>query len=75
MVFDDLVFRISRQESDLRKLGRWCSFTIVGENNVNIYIFTCYCPVRGRSIGSTFAQQLVYMAEHKDELPDTTCPQ
>ena len=74
IVFDDLVFRISQQENDFRKLGRWCSFTITGKNNVNTSIFTCYCPVRGRSIGSAFAQQLVYMAEHKDQLPDTTCP-
>ena len=74
MAFDDLVFRISAQESDFRKLGRWCSITITGKNRVTTSIFTCYCPVRGRSIGSAFAQQLIYMAENKSEIPDTNCP-
>ena len=66
MIFDELVFRISKQENDFRKLGRWCSITITGKNNAHTTIFTCYCPVRGRSIGSAYAQQLLYIAENKD---------
>ena len=74
VAFDDLVFRISKQESDARNLGRWCSFTITGKNNVKTSIFTCYCPVRGKSIGSTLAQHLIYMKENKSSIPDTHCP-
>ena len=40
MAFDDLVFRISGQESDPRKLGRWSNFSITGKNNITSSIFT-----------------------------------
>ena len=40
----------------------------------NTTIFTCYCPCRGKSTGSAFSQQLVYMSENKETLPDTSCP-
>jgi len=74
MAFGDLVFGISNQDSDFRKLGRWSTITITGKNMIKTTIFTCYCPCRGKSPGSTFSQHLVYMAEHKTELPDTACP-
>ena len=74
MAFNDLVFRISGQESDPRKLGRWSNFSKTGKNNITTSIFSCYCPVRGVSLGSAYTQHLIYMAEHKDELPDINCP-
>ena len=70
----DLVFRISQQGNDFRNLGRWCFITLTGKNNVNTTIFTCYCPVRGRSVGSAYAQQLLYIAENKNTIPSTSCP-
>ena len=72
--FGDLVFRISKQGADERKLGRWGYITITGKNKVTTTIFTCYCPCRGKSPGSAYSQQLVYMAKNKDQLPDTHCP-
>ena len=74
MAFDDFVFKISKQENDSRKLGRWCSLSITGKNNVITTIFTCYCPVRSTSLGSAYAQQLIYIAEHTNILPETSCP-
>ena len=74
IAFGDLVFRISHQNSDPRNLGRWSSITISGKNTVTTRIFTCYCPVRSSSLGSAYAQQLVYMAEHKNTIPETSCP-
>ena len=74
MSFGDLVFRISQQECDPRKLGRWSNVSFSGKNNTITTIFVCYCPVRATSIGSTYAQQVIYMAEHKDEIPETKCP-
>ena len=50
MVFNDLVCRLSAQEGDFRKLGRWCSVTITGKINLKTSIFNCYCPVRGRAL-------------------------
>ena len=72
--FGDLVYRISDQGTDERNLGRWGYITITGKNNVTTSIFTCYCPCRGKSPGSAYSQQLIYMAENKDQLPDTNCP-
>ena len=70
--FGDLVFRISDQGEDERKLGRWGFITITGKNDIKTTIFTCYCPCRGKSPGSAYSQQLVYMAEHATDIPDTT---
>ena len=74
MAFGEFVFRIPGQESDPRKLGRWSNFSITGKNNTITSIFMCYCPVRGTSSGSAFAQQLIYMAENKESIPETPCP-
>ena len=74
MTFGDLVFRISHQESDPRNLGRWCNVSFTGKNNTITTIFICYCPVRASSLGSAYAQQLVYMSENADKIPETNCP-
>ena len=74
MVMGELTFRISCQSSDHRNLGRWSSFTLTGKNEVNTTILTCYCPSRSSSLGSTFAQQLLFMANNKATLPDVDCP-
>ena len=75
VAFDDWVFRISKQGSDIRLLGRWAWLTITGKNNCNTTIITCYCPVRGKSTGSVYSQQLIYMAENRALIPaETTCP-
>ena len=74
MVMGELTFRISHQGSDHRNLGRWSSFTLTGKNEVNTTIFTCYCPVRSTSLGSTFSQHLLFMANNKAILPDVDCP-
>ena len=74
MVMGELTFRISCQSSDHRNLGRWSSFTLTGKNEVNTTILTCYCPSRSSSLGSTFTQQLLFMANNKANLPDVDCP-
>ena len=74
MTFGDLVFRISKQESDPRNLGRWSNISFTGKKKTITTIFTCYCPVRSSSLGSAYAQQLVYMSENADKLPPTNCP-
>ena len=72
--FGDLVFRISKQDCDPRRLGRWSSMSFSGKNNTVTTIFVCYCPVRATSIGSAYSQQIIYMAEHQDKIPETNCP-
>ena len=74
VAFNELVFRISEQGQDYRKLGRWNFVTITGKNDIKTTIFTCYCPVICKSPGSTYSQHLTYMAENREEIPEVTCP-
>ena len=74
MITGELTFKISHQGSDHRNLGRWSSFTLTGKNEVNTTILTCYCPSRSTSLGSTFTQQLLFMANNKSTLPEVDCP-
>ena len=74
LMLGDVSFRISEQGADSRNLGRWSYITFKGKNNVTTTIFTCYCPCRSSSLGSAFVQQMLYMAIHKDTLPDIACP-
>ena len=74
MITGELTFRISSQGGDHRRLGRWSSVTLTGKNEVNTTILTCYCPSRSSSLGSTFVQQLLFMANNKDSIPDVDCP-
>ena len=74
VAFNELVFRISAQGQDYRKLGRWNFVTITGKNDIKTTIFTCYCPVICKSPGSTYSQHLTYMAENTEEIPEVTCP-
>ena len=75
VAFDDFVFGITKQGSDSRKLGRWVWMTVTGRNNCNTTIITCYCPVKGTSPGSVYAQHLLYMAENNIDMPNNiTCP-
>ena len=74
LMLGEVNFRISAQGEDSRKMGRWSFTTVTGKNNVTTTIFTCYCPCRSSSIGSAYVQQLLYMATHKDNLPDIDCP-
>ena len=59
VAFDDLVFGITKQGKDERKLGRWVWVTITGKKNCNTSIITYYCPVKGTSPGSVYAQHLL----------------
>ena len=73
--FDKLVYGIYKQGFDERKLGRWSYFTIEGKCNTKTIFITCYCPVKGSSPGSAYAQQLVYIANNRSSIPDDiTCP-
>ena len=73
--FNDFVFRISEQSFDKRRLGRWSSLTIRGENKLKTTFITAYCPVKGSNPGSTYSQQLVYMANHRSIIPSSIiCP-
>ena len=74
MTFGELTFRISYEGCDQRRLGRWSTVTLTGKNDINTTILTCYCPSRSTSIGSSYAQQLLYIANNKDNLPDVNCP-
>ena len=74
MILGELTFKISLQGSDPRRLGRWISITLTGKNETNTTIITCYCPARSSSLGSTFVQQLLYMANNKANLPAVDCP-
>ena len=75
VAFNNLVFNISDQGYDSRKLGRWSYFTITGKNDIITTFITCYCPVRSPSPGSNYGQQLVYMDENKDDIPENiVCP-
>ena len=42
--FDDIAFRITKQGSDERNLGRWTWYAITGKYNINTTIVTCYRP-------------------------------
>ena len=73
--FDDFAFHITAQEEDDRLLGRWSIITITGKNQLTTTIITCYCPVVSESTGSAYAQQLTYMSENKDKIPESiNCP-
>ena len=74
VMFGELTFRISFQSCDPRGLGRWSTLTLTGKQDVHTTIITCYCPTRSKSLGSTFVQQLIYMANNKDILPEVDCP-
>ena len=75
VAFDDLVFNISDQGADSRKLGRWSYITITGKNEVKTTFITCYCPVISNSPGAVYSQHLIYMAENKNKIPDgIICP-
>ena len=74
MVFNDVLFRITDQGKDKRKLGRWSNITLTGKNDLKTTIYTCYCPCKSSSVGSAYAQQLLYISEHKAQLQDVTCP-
>ena len=70
IAFDDLVFNISDQGQDHRKLGRWSYITITGKNNLVTTFVTCYCPVLSHSPGSFYSQNLIYMAENHEVMPE-----
>ena len=72
--FTDLVFEISEQGADERKLGRWGYITIIGKNEIKNSSFTCYCPYHVKSPESSYSQQLTYTLEHENQRPDTSCP-
>ena len=75
LAFQNLVFNISHQGSDSRKLGRWSYFSITGKNKLTTTFLTCYCPVVSSSPGSFYSQNLVYMAENKNKIPHgIACP-
>ena len=75
IAFDDIVFNISDQGQDHRKLGRWSFVTITGKNNLVTTFVTCYCPVLSHSPGSFYSQNLIYMAENHADMPENiTCP-
>ena len=74
LILGDVTFRISAQGADSRNLGRWSYITLTGKNSVTTTIFTCYCPCRSTSIGSVFAQQLLYISMNKQTLPKIDCP-
>ena len=54
VVFGDLVFKISEQGADKRKLGRWGYIPITDKHEINTSIFTCYCLYRGKSPSSAY---------------------
>ena len=73
--FNDFVFRISEQSCDKSRLERWTSLTIRGGNKLKTTFITAYCPVKGSNPGSTYSQQLVYMANHRSIIPSSIiCP-
>lgn len=75
MSFDDIAFRITKQGSDNRNLGRWIWVTLTDKYNSNTTIVTCYCPCKGRSMGSVYSQQLIYMTDNRaDLLNNLICP-
>ena len=75
MAMGELVYRISSQGSDPRRLGRWSNMTVTGKNELHTTIITCYCPAKGTCTGSAYVQHLKYMADHRNELPeDMDCP-
>ena len=73
IAFNEVVFHISDQGQDYRKLGRWSFLTLTGKNELKTTIFTCYCPTRNSLPGSVFSQHLTYMAEHNNDMK-TLCP-
>ena len=74
IAFSDILFRITDQGEDTKKLGRWSYIILTGKNELRTTIYTYYCPCRSSSVGSAHAQQLLYMSENKDNFPDVSCP-
>ena len=74
MVLNDVIFRITDQGEDDKKLGRWSYITLTGRNEMKTTIYTCYCPCKSSSIGSAYAQQLLYMSENDCATQNVTCP-
>ena len=72
--YGDLVFRIFQQENGPRKLGRWCNMSFIGKNDTVTIILMCCCPVRATSLGSAYAQQVVYISENLNDTSETSCP-
>ena len=54
--FGNMVFRISDQRSDNRKLGCWGHISIKGKHNITTTIFTYYYPCRSKLPDSTGSQ-------------------
>lgn len=65
LAFDNVVFRISGQGYDERKLGRWGFLTIAGKNNTK----TTIDPLYGSSPGLVYKHHLVHMAENAGNIP------
>ena len=70
VAFGDSVFKISDQGYDIRKLGQWSYITSTNKNNITTAMTTCYCPCRGASPGSVYAQRLLYMSENAADTPE-----
>ena len=64
IVFQNLVFNISKQGSDSQNLGRWSYFYITGKHTLITTVITCYCPVVSSSPGSFYSQNLIHMDEN-----------
>ena len=75
VAFGEMVHRVSGQGQDARNLGRWSLMTIRGKNDLQTTFVTCYCPVFGRGALSSYSQQLKYMSDNPDLIPDgIECP-
>ena len=75
IAFDDIVFKITGQGADDRKLGQWKWVIITGKPNVKSIVVTCYCSCKVTSPGYVYSQHLVYMAENSGEIPNKIlCP-
>ena len=75
IAFDNVVFKITKQDSDIRGIGRWSYLTLTGNNMLNTTILSCYYPVIGSSPGSVYSQHLVYMSKNRTSIPaGMTCP-
>ena len=71
MDFADLFFCISDQGVDNKRLGCWAFITITGKHNVTTSILHFYCPCFSKSPRYTYLQKSIYMAEHRDNIPET----
>ena len=74
LMLGDITFRISFEGSDPRQLGWRSTIILTGKNDVDTIIVRYYCPVHSTELGSTFVQQLLFMANNKGNLPDVDCP-